>query len=70
MTSITNQIGDGKARPSVGRCQDVRGEVSEGRYHTPQKRLGRLSSKFVERGKTFSHFLSAEDREQGLVRGI
>jgi integrase len=37
MSSITNQIGDGKARPSVGRCQaEVRSTHKERRLDTPR----------------------------------
>jgi integrase len=37
MSSITNQIGDEKARPSVGRCQaEVRSTHKERRLDTPR----------------------------------
>jgi integrase len=37
MSSITNQIGDGKARPSVGRCQaEVRSTHKKRRLDTPR----------------------------------
>jgi hypothetical protein len=37
MSAITNQTGDGKARPSVGRCQaEARSTHKEGRLDTPR----------------------------------
>jgi hypothetical protein len=52
MSSITNQIGDGKARPSVGRCQaEARSTHKERRLDTPRV--------FLYKGKLYGNQIQA-----------